>query len=136
MNESLQSSSTSDGMTASVQQLVRQRISSADEESIEQQNGTINVTGQQPWSSVQSVPVKDLISQGDLKKAQGHLVTVTFKVPKEFAVNGHNFCELEVLGQTDGSFRSGTGQLLVPEGTTMVRNTEQALVGREIVVGG
>ena len=140
MNESLQTSSTGDyqQMTVSLSALRRQKMSTVEVDEVEQQGGTLNVTGNQPWKTVESVPIEGLISQGDLTKARTHLATVTFKVPKSFAVNGKNFCELEVLGQSDEIFRSasGSGQLLVPQGTEMVRNTEQALVGREVVVGG
>lgn len=140
MNESLQTSSTGNyqQVTVSLSALRRQKMSTVEVDEVEQQGGTLNVTGNQPWNAVESVPIEGLISQGDLTKARSHLATVTFKVPKAFAVNGKNFCELEILGQADELFRSasGTGQLLVPQGTEMVRNTEQALVGREVVVGG
>ena len=140
MNESLQTSSTGNyqQMTVSLSALRRQKMSTVEVDEVEQQGGTLNVTGNQPWNAVESVPIEGLISQGDLTKARSHLATVTFKVPKAFAVNGKNFCELEILGQADEIFRSasGSGQLLVPQGTEMVRNTEQALVGREVVVGG
>lgn len=140
MNESLQTSSTGNyqQMTVSLSALRRQKMSTVEVDEVEQQGGTLNVTGNQPWNAVESVPIEGLISQGDLTKARTHLATVTFKVPKAFAVNGKNFCELEILGQADEIFRSasGSGQLLVPQGTEMVRNTEQTLVGREVVVGG
>ena len=140
MNESLQTSSTGNyqQVTVSLSALRRQKMSTVEVDEVEQQGGTLNVTGNQPWKTVESVPIEGLISQGDLTKARSHLATVTFKVPKAFAVNGKNFCELEILGQADEIFRSasGSGQLLVPQGTEMVRNTEQALVGREVVVGG
>ena len=140
MNESLQTSSTGNyqQVTVSLSALRRQKMSTVEVDEVEQQGGTLNVTGNQPWNAVESVPIEGLISQGDLTKARSHLATVTFKVPKAFAVNGKNFCELEILGQADEIFRSasGSGQLLVPQGTEMVRNTEQALVGREVVVGG
>lgn len=140
MNESLQTSSTGNyqQMTVSLSALRRQKMSTVEVDEVEQQGGTLNVTGNQPWNAVESVPIEGLISQGDLTKARTHLATVTFKVPKAFAVNGKNFCELEILGQADEIFRSasGSGQLLVPQGTEMVRNTEQTLVGREVGVGG
>ena len=140
MNESLQTSSTCNyqQMTVSLSALRRQKMSTVEVDEVEQQGGTLNVTGNQPWNAVESVPIEGLISQGDLTKARTHLATVTFKVPKAFAVNGKNFCELEILGQADEIFRSasGSGQLLVPQGTEMVRNTEQTQGGREVVVGG
>ena len=140
MNESLQTSSTCNyqQMTVSLSALRRQKMSTVEVDEVEQQGGTLNVTGNQPWNAVESVPIEGLISQGDLTKARTHLATVTFKVPKAFAVNGKNFCELEILGQADEIFRSASvsGQLLVPQGTEMVRNTEQTQGGREVVVGG
>ena len=113
MNESLQTSSTGNyqQMTVSLSALRRQKMSTVEVDEVEQQGGTLNVTGNQPWNAVESVPIEGLISQGDLTKARTHLATVTFKVPKAFAVNGKNFCELEILGQADEIFRSASDEI-------------------------
>lgn len=78
----------------------------------------------------ETVQLSSLASAAELATARQTLVTVTFRVPEQFALNDSTFCDVSC---TPGSaFES----MVVPQGTQLIRNEQSALVGNRVVIGG
>ena len=114
------------GMWSSLSQ---QRLAPQILEQIEDKGTNLLEVQPDSWKH-ETVQLSSLVSAADLENARQSLVTVTFRVPEQFALNGSTFCDVAC---TPGS---ALETMVVPEGTEMIRNDQNALVGNRVVVGG
>mgnify|MGYP001185227133 CR=1 FL=1 len=117
-------------MSSWTQQLVAPQLAQELESS-----GTVNLSEAEipRAESVNFVPLSELISSVDLSVAKGKLSSVAFRLPVECAIDGKTLCEAWIMG---GSGGKGGLSTLVPETIEFLRNQNQELIGRPVVVGG
>lgn len=92
------------------------------------EKGTLTLSSQpEGWNATEHVPISSLVSEVDMKSS--NRATVVFRVPAEYAVDGHRMCEVLIQHMRTDEFK-------VPSGTTLIRDSQNSIVGLPVVVGG